>query len=111
MTVISALEYWVYENWTVEHKAVAHAGPCGFCKHGAGTDKRKPRGDANGMRVASLQPVPDGRRQARLDVDAGAADEQRAGRLERPRWLASDLFDRRRRLMDDWSAYLASEGP
>lgn len=45
---MSALEYWVYENWTAEHKAVVHAGPCGFCKHGAGTDKRKPRGDANG---------------------------------------------------------------
>ena len=35
----SALEYWVYENWTAEHKAVVH---------GRGTDKRKPRGDANG---------------------------------------------------------------
>ena len=43
-----ASEYWVYENWTAEHKAVVHAGACGFCKHGHGTDRRKPRGDANG---------------------------------------------------------------
>ena len=43
-----ALEYWVYENWTAEHKAVVHTGPCGFCKHGHGTDRPKPRGDANG---------------------------------------------------------------
>ena len=42
------MEYWVYENWTAEHKAVVHSATCGFCNHGRGTNKRKPRGDANG---------------------------------------------------------------
>ena len=42
------MEYWVYEHWTAEHKAVIHSATRGFCNHGRGTNKRKPRGDANG---------------------------------------------------------------
>ena len=30
------MEYWVYENWTAEHKAVVHSATCGFCNHGRG---------------------------------------------------------------------------
>ena len=42
------MEYWVYEHWTAEDKAVVHAATCGFCNSGQGTNKQKPRGDANG---------------------------------------------------------------
>jgi hypothetical protein len=42
------MDYWVYEHWSAEKKARIHKGPCRYCKHGQGTDKRKPRGDANG---------------------------------------------------------------
>lgn len=42
------MEYWVYENWRAEHKAIVHAETCGFCNHGRGTNKPKPHDDANG---------------------------------------------------------------
>ena len=48
------MEYWVYEHWSAEHKAVVHAASCGFCNHGQGTSKRKPRGDANGEVARSV---------------------------------------------------------
>lgn len=42
------MDYWFYENWRAGSKAKIHEGPCRFCNHGQGTDKSKPRGDANG---------------------------------------------------------------
>ena len=28
--------FFVYENWTAEHKAVIHSGSCGYCQEGRG---------------------------------------------------------------------------
>ena len=41
------MEYWIYENWVAENKAVVHQGDCAFCNHGAGTG-RNIRGTKNG---------------------------------------------------------------
>jgi hypothetical protein len=30
------MDYWIYENWTAEHKAVTHRSNCSFCKDGRG---------------------------------------------------------------------------
>ena len=30
------MEYWIYENWTAESKAVIHRSTCGYCKDGKG---------------------------------------------------------------------------
>ena len=30
------MSFYVYENWTAEHKAVIHRGSCGNCQYGAG---------------------------------------------------------------------------
>jgi len=43
----SAKSYWVYENWTAEHKAVIHDGACGSCNHGNGCHSN-PLGNRNG---------------------------------------------------------------
>jgi hypothetical protein len=40
--------FYVYENWTAEHKAVIHIGSCGYCKEGRGCH-RNPLGDRNGQ--------------------------------------------------------------
>ena len=41
------MSYFVYENWTAEHKAVIHAGDCGYCNHGQGCHPN-PLGIRNG---------------------------------------------------------------
>ena len=41
------LSFWVYENWTAEHKAVVHAGTCGNCNDGVGCHENR-RGNRNG---------------------------------------------------------------
>ena len=33
------MSYYVYENWTAEHKAVIHRGSCGNCNEGRGCHK------------------------------------------------------------------------
>lgn len=30
------MNYWIYENWTAEHKAVLHVASCPFCNEGRG---------------------------------------------------------------------------
>lgn len=30
------MDYWVYENWTAEQKAVIHVAHCSFCNDGRG---------------------------------------------------------------------------
>ena len=30
------MRYYVYENWTAEHKAVIHKGTCRYCNEGQG---------------------------------------------------------------------------
>lgn len=30
------MNFWGYENWTAEQKAVIHKGSCGHCKEGRG---------------------------------------------------------------------------
>lgn len=34
-------EYFIYENWTAEKKAVIHKGDCPYCNHGDGIHKEK----------------------------------------------------------------------
>lgn len=41
------MAYWIYENWTAEHKAVVHAGSCGHCNEGRGRTPN-PLGEKNG---------------------------------------------------------------
>lgn len=41
------MAFYVYENWTAEHKAVIHKGTCGYCKEGKGCHKN-PLGNKNG---------------------------------------------------------------
>ncbi len=41
------MTYYVYENWTAEHKAVIHRATCGYCKEGQGCHKN-PLGERNG---------------------------------------------------------------
>ena len=41
------MDYWVYENWTAESKAVVHRADCGYCNHGKGCHEN-PLGDKNG---------------------------------------------------------------
>jgi Domain of unknown function (DUF4145) len=41
------MPYWVYENWTAEHKAVIHDAACGYCNDGAGCHPN-PLGTQNG---------------------------------------------------------------
>ena len=40
------MEYYIYENWTAEKKAVIHKGDCSNCKYGKG--KHKEKTDKNG---------------------------------------------------------------
>lgn len=42
------MRYWVYENWTAEHKAVIHRGTCGNCNDGKGCHPN-PLGKRNGQ--------------------------------------------------------------
>jgi len=41
------MNFYVYENWTAESKAVIHIGSCGHCKEGHGCHKTV-RGNRNG---------------------------------------------------------------
>lgn len=41
------MDYWVYENWTAESKAVIHEGSCGNCNQGKGCHAN-PLGNRNG---------------------------------------------------------------
>ena len=41
------MSFWVYENWTAEHKAVIHTGGCGNCNDGQGCHELR-RGSQNG---------------------------------------------------------------
>lgn len=40
-------QYYVYENWTAENKAVIHRGSCGNCQDGRGCHPHI-KGDKNG---------------------------------------------------------------
>jgi len=35
------MPFYVYENWTAEHKAVVHTGRCGYCNDGKGCHRLK----------------------------------------------------------------------
>lgn len=41
------MSFYVYENWTAEHKAVIHLGSCGNCNEGKGCHEN-PLGNRNG---------------------------------------------------------------
>ena len=41
------MQYFIYENWTAEYKAVIHIGSCGYCNYGKGCHKNI-HGDKNG---------------------------------------------------------------
>lgn len=41
------MNFYVYENWTAEHKAVIHRADCGFCNNGKGSGRNK-LGNKNG---------------------------------------------------------------
>jgi len=41
------MDYWVYENWTAEHKAVIHRADCSYCNNGQGCHAN-PLGSRNG---------------------------------------------------------------
>ena len=42
------MDYYFYENWTAEKKAVIHVGSCGNCKDGKGCHEN-PLGNLNGQ--------------------------------------------------------------
>lgn len=42
------MNYYVYENWTAENKAVIHRADCGFCKDGKGCHNNS-LGNKNGQ--------------------------------------------------------------
>ena len=41
------MRYYVYENWTAEHKAVIHKGTCRYCNEGQGCQENS-LGNKNG---------------------------------------------------------------
>jgi hypothetical protein len=45
---MDSIAYYVYENWTAEHKAVIHCGICGNCNDGLGCHAN-PLGRRNGV--------------------------------------------------------------
>ena len=42
------MSFYVYENWTAEHKAVIHQGACRYCNDGRGCHEN-PLGNRNGQ--------------------------------------------------------------
>jgi len=58
------MNFWVYENWTAENKAVIHNGACGFCNNGAGC-QANPLGDRNGRWHGPFQTLPEAESAAR----------------------------------------------
>ena len=44
---VNSMIYYVYENWTAEHKAVIHRGSCGNCNEGRGCHEN-PLGNIHG---------------------------------------------------------------
>jgi len=45
---VVAMDYWIYENWTAEQKAVIHRSNCSFCNAGRGVHPGST--DRNGQR-------------------------------------------------------------
>jgi len=48
------MNYWVYENWVAERKAVIHVADCGHCKDGRGCHPN-PHGNANGRWIGPFK--------------------------------------------------------
>lgn len=63
------MAYYVYENWTAEHKAVIHIGTCGFCKEGKGCHEN-PLGNKN---MALLIHLKKQKEQQKIRVDQFAS--------------------------------------
>lgn len=58
------MDYWVYENWTAENKAVIHRASCGHCKDGKGCHP-KPLGNKNGQWLGPRNSLAAARKEAR----------------------------------------------
>ena len=66
------------------------------------------QGGAQLRRRVHGTPIPNGRRSSFRDWAAEATDHPRE--VVEAAYRRSDLFERRRQLMDDWAAYLALDG-
>jgi hypothetical protein len=55
------MNYYVYENWTAENKAVIHRGSCGHCKEGEG-GHQNPLGDRNGILSSPFKSIEEAER-------------------------------------------------
>lgn len=60
--------YWVYENWVAEKKAVIHKAQCTHCNNGNGTQKNV-RGDKNGKWYGPFRQYDDARATAQALKD------------------------------------------
>lgn len=52
------MNYWVYENWTADKKAVIHDGKCANCNDGRGCHPN-PHGEKNGKWHGSFETIKD----------------------------------------------------
>jgi len=58
------MSYWVYVNWTAEHKAVIHWGSCGNCNNGKGCHPN-PLGEKNGAWRGPFRDLDEARERAK----------------------------------------------
>lgn len=58
------MPYFVYENWTAEHKAVIHVDNCGYCNYGKGCHKN-PLGRRNGQWHGPFRALEDAQKMAK----------------------------------------------
>ena len=56
--------YYVYENWTAEHKAVIHESTCGYCNCGMGCHQNL-HGNKNGQWIGPFKSLSDADRAAK----------------------------------------------
>jgi len=68
------MTYYVYENWTAEHKAVIHRATCGNCNEGRGCHKNV-LGERNGRWLGPFHTLD--------EADRAAAATQRPVRRHR----------------------------
>ena len=61
------MQYWIYENWTAESKALIHRGTCGYCQDGKGCHSN-PLGKANGQWLGSFDTLEEARQVANLSA-------------------------------------------
>ena len=69
------MSFYVYENWTAEHKAVIHLGSCGYCKEGRGCHDN-PLGERNGRWRGPFNTLTEAQRAGRETAGSGLNIQQ-----------------------------------